>query len=420
MEKDVKQLKDYNFFDPEVIECPYEFYKLVREQAPVMELPQAMPGGKLFLVTRYDLVMEILKDVEVFSSNFSTLLAGREEPDEELQKIYAQGWPQVNTLLTADPPEHERFRVLVNKAFTTSRVKKMQNYIEQIVDELIDRFIDKGECEFVSELAVPLPIKVIATQLGVPQDDLHKFKKWSDSFIARLSRMTSKEQEIECAKDVVAFQHYFNNVIEERRKQPKDDIITDLVKAEVAGERSLNTAELLNIIQQLLVAGNETITNAIAGGMLILIQNPDQMVLVQKEPSKIENLVEEVLRLETPTAGMWRVVRQDTKLEGVQIPAGSLVMVRFDSANRDPAKFQDGERLDVCRQNAGSHVAFGHGIHFCVGAMLARKEMQVAYERLLLRLKNIRLAPGKNDLKHFPNVLLRGLKHLYIEFDKVA
>jgi cytochrome P450 len=420
MEEDVKQLKDYNFFDPEVIECPYEFYKLVREQAPVMELPQAMPGGKLFLVTRYDLVMEILKDVEVFSSNFSILLAGREEPDEELQKIYAQGWPQVNTLLTADPPEHERFRVLVNKAFTASRVKNMQNYIEQIVDELIDRFIDKGECEFVSELAVPLPVKVIATQLGVPQDNLPKFKKWSDSFIARLGRMNSKEQEIECAKDVVAFQHYFNNVIEERRKQPKDDIITDLVKAEVAGERSLNTAELLNIIQQLLVAGNETITNAIAGGMLLLIQNPDQMALVQKEPSKIENLVEEVLRLETPTAGMWRVVRQDTKLEGVQIPAGSLVMVRFDSANRDPAKFQDGEGLDVCRQNAGSHVAFGHGIHFCVGAMLARKEMQVAYERLLLRLKNIRLAPGKNDLKHFPNVLLRGLKHLYIEFDKVA
>jgi cytochrome P450 len=420
MEEDVKQLKDYNFFDPEVIECPYEFYKLVREQAPVMELPQAMPGGKLFLVTRYDLVMEILKNVEVFSSNFSSLLAGREEQDEELQKIYAQGWPPVNTLLTADPPEHERFRVLVNKAFTASRVNKMQNYIEQIVDELIDCFIDKGECEFVSELAVPLPVKVIATQLGVPQDDLHKFKKWSDSFIARLGRMTSKEQEIECAKDAVAFQHYFHNVIEERRKQPKDDIISDLVQAQVAGERSLNTAELLNIIQQLLVAGNETITNAIAGGMLILIQNPDQMVLVQKEPSKIENLVEEVLRLETPTAGMWRVVRQDTELEGVQIPAGSLVMVRFDSANRDPAKFQDGEGLDVCRQNAGSHVAFGHGIHFCVGAMLARKEMQVAYERLLLRLKNIRLAPGKNDLKHFPNVLLRGLKHLYIEFDKVG
>jgi cytochrome P450 len=232
--------------------------------------------------------------------------------------------------------------------------------------------------------------------------------------------MISKEQEIECAKDAIAFQHYFYNVIEERRKEPKDDIITDLVQAQVAGERSLDDAELLNIIQQLLVAGNETITNAIAGGMLILIQNPEQMALVQAEPSKIENLVEEVLRLETPTAGMWRVVQQDTELEGVQIPAGSLVMVRFDSANRDPAKFQDGERLDVCRQNAESHLAFGHGIHFCVGATLARKEMQLAYERLLLRLKNIRLADGKNDLKHFPNILLRGLKHLYIEFDKAA
>lgn len=416
----MKQLSDYNFFDPEVIECPYEFYKLAREQAPVMELPGLMPEAKLFLVTRYDLVMEILKNVEVFSSNFSSLLAGTEEQNAELQKIYAQGWPQVNTLLTADPPEHERFRVLVNKAFTASRVKKMQDYIEQIVDELIDRFIDKGECEFVSELAVPLPIKAIAAQLGVPQEDLPKFKKWSDSFIARLGHMISQEQEVECAKDVVAFQHYFHNVIEQRRKEPKDDIITDLVQAEVAGERSLDMAELLNIIQQLLVAGNETVTNALAGGMLLLIQNPEQMALVQEDLSKIENLVEEVLRLETPTAGMWRVVQQDTELEGVELPAGSLVMIRFDSASRDPAKFSDGESFDVCRQNPGNHLAFGHGIHFCVGAMLARKEMQVAYQRLLLRLKNIRLAPGKNDLKHFPNVLLRGLNHLYIKFDKAA
>lgn len=420
MKQDVKQLSDYNFFDPEVIECPYEFYKLAREQAPIMELPPAIPGAKFFLVTRYDLVVEILKNVEVFSSNFSSLLSGKEEQDAEIQKIQAQGWPQVNTLLTADPPEHERFRVLVNKAFTASRVKKMQNYMEQIVDELIDRFIDKGECEFISELAVPLPVKVIATQLGVPQADLPKFKKWSDSFIARLGRMISREQELECVKDIVAFQHYFHNVIEERRKEPQDDLITDLVQAEVAGERSLDTAELLNIVQQLLVAGNETITNAIAGGMLLLIQNPEQMALVQEEPSKIENLVEEVLRLESPTAGMWRVVQQDTELEGIQLPAGSLVMVRFDSANRDLAKFEDGERFDLCRQNAGSHLSFGHGIHFCVGAMLARKEMQVTYERLLLRLKNIRLAPGKNDLKHFPNVLLRGLKHLYIEFERAV
>jgi cytochrome P450 len=305
----VKQLKDYNFFDPEVIECPYQFYKLAREKAPVMELPSPLPTAKLFLVTRYDLVIEILKNVELFSSNFSDLLAGKEEQDAELQKIYAQGWPQVNTLLTADPPEHERFRVLVNKAFTASRVKKMEDYIKQSVDELIDNFIAKGECEFVSEFAVPLPVKVIAAQLGVPQEDLPKFKKWSDSFIARLGRMISREQELECASDVVAFQHYFHQVIEERKKEPKDDLITDLVQAQVAGERPLDMTQLLNIIQQLLVAGNETITNAIAGGMLFLIQNPSQIALVQADPSKRENLVEEILRMESPTAGMWRVVQ---------------------------------------------------------------------------------------------------------------
>jgi cytochrome P450 len=413
----MKYLSDYNFFDPELLVCPYEFYKLAQEQAPIMELPSPKTNAKLFLVTRYDLVIEILKNTLVFSSNFSTLLAGKEEQDDELQKIYARGWPQMNTLLTADPPEHERFRSLVNKAFTSERINKMHDLIQQIVDELIDSFIEQSKCEFVSEFAVPLPIKVIAQQLGVPQADLPKFKQWSDAFIMRLGHMLSREQEIECAKDVVGFQHYFRDVIESRQKQPQDDLITDLVQAKVAGERSLDTAELLSIIQQILVAGNETVTSALASGMLLLTKNPQQMKLVQTDLSQLGNFVEEVLRMETPTAGMWRVVTQDTKLGDVDLKAGSLVMLRFDAANRDPIKFQEGERFDVRRHNASNHLSFGYGIHFCLGAMLARKEMQIAYKRLLLRLKNIRLA---QDYEYLPNILMRGLKHLYIAFDKVA
>ncbi|MDZ8221468.1 MULTISPECIES: cytochrome P450 [unclassified Nostoc] len=414
----MKHLSDYNFFDPEVLVCPYEFYKLAQEQAPIMELPSPRREAKLFLVTRYDLVLEILKDTRVFSSNFSTLLAGKEEQDDELQKILDQGWPQMNTLLTADPPEHERFRSLVNKAFTSARVNKMRDLIEQIVDELIDSFIAHSKCEFVSEFAVPLPLKVISQQLGVPQTHLPKLKQWSDAFIARLGNTLSKEQQIECAKDVVAFQHYFRDVIESRQKQPQDDLITDLVEAKVDGERSLDTAELLSIIQQILVAGNETVTNALAGGMLLLTNNKEQMKLLQTDISLLENFVEEVLRMESPTAGMWRVVTQDTKLAGVDLKAGSLVMIRFDAANRDSIKFIEGERFDVRRHNASNHLAFGHGIHFCLGAMLARKEMQIAYQRLLLRLKDIRLA--QEGYQYLPNVLMRTLKHLYIEFDKVA
>ncbi|MCL6753362.1 cytochrome P450 [Nostoc sp. CCCryo 231-06] len=363
------------------------------------------------------MVNEILKDTGVFSSNFSTLLAGIEEQDNELQKISAQGWPQMNTLLTANPPEHERFRALVNKAFSSSRVNKMHDLIEQIVDELIDCFIMRSKCEFVSEFAVPLPIKVIAQQLAVPPEDLPKFKKWSDAFIARLGHLLSREQEIECAKDVVAFQHYFHDVIESRKKQPEDDLITDLVQAKVAGERALDTAELLSIIQQILVAGNETVTSALTAGMLLLTKNQEQIPLLQADPSLLENLVEEVLRMESPTAGMWRVVTQDTKLQDIDLKAGSLVMLRFDAANRDPRKFQESERFDVRRHNAINHLSFGHGIHFCLGAMLARKEMYIAYKRLLLRIKNIRLA--SEGYQYLPNVLMRTLKHLYIEFDKV-
>ncbi|GAB1542008.1 cytochrome P450 [Scytonema sp. NUACC21] len=414
----MKQLSDYNFFDPEVLVCPYEFYKLAREQAPIMELPSPKPDTSLFLVTRYDLAIEVLKDTKIFSSNFSTLLVGQEEQDDELQQIYAQGWPQMNTLLTADPPEHERFRSLVNKAFTSSRINKMHDLIQQIVDELIDNFIAQNQCEFVSEFAVPLPIKVIAQQLGVPQEDLPQFKQWSDAFIANLGHVLSREQKIACAKDIVAFQHYFRDVIESRQKQPQDDLISDLVQAKVAGERSLNTAELLSIIQQILVAGNETVTSALAGGMLLLAKNPDQMNLLQTNLSLLENFVEEVLRMESPTAGMWRVVTQDTKLGDVELKAGSLILLRYDAANRDPIKFQEGERFDVGRQNASNHLSFGYGIHYCLGAMLARKEMQIAYERLLKRLKNIRLA--QEDYQYLPNILVRGLNRLYIEFDKVG
>ena len=219
----MKQLSDYNFFDPEVLKCPYEFYNLARDQKPVMKLPGQTSDPPLFLVTRYDLVMKVLKNTETFSSNFNALLSGKNEQDPALQEVKAQGWPPVNTLLTADPPEHERFRGLVNKAFTASRVNKMADSIKLIADELIDTFVEEHTCEFVSQFAVPMPIKVIADQLGVSRKDLSKFKQWSDAAVALLGHMLTKEEEINCSQDIVAFQLYFHTVIEQRLQQPQDD-----------------------------------------------------------------------------------------------------------------------------------------------------------------------------------------------------
>lgn len=410
-----KSVDDYNFFDPEVLECPFDYYKALRSEAPVYEIP----GTGMFIISKYEDIARALKNTDVFSNRFGDMINAAQKPNPELEAIYAEGIEVVDTLLTQDPPEHKRYRALVNKAFKASRVNQMEDYMTQIVTELIDAFIDRGECDFMREFCVQLPMMVIADQLGVPRENLEDFKRWSDAFASRLSMMASEEEEVENAKNIVAFQKYFLRKLEERRQQPEDDILTDLINARIEGEKPLNDQELLSILQQLLVAGNETTTSAIAGGMLLLIQDPEKQQRVRNDPSLIPTMVEEILRLETPTSGMWRIAKQDIEIRGTRIPAGSMVMLRFAAGNRDEEQFGvDAEEFNPCRHNAGDHHAFGLGIHFCPGAMLARKEMVIAYEQLLSRLDNIRLAEGKNDLLHQPNALLRGLKDLYIEFDK--
>jgi cytochrome P450 len=409
---------DFNFFDEKVLNCPYDFYQTLQEQAPVYQLP----GTNIFMVTRHADIKKLLKDTETYSNNFNHLLKGP-EPTPEVTAIYAKAWQPVDTMITADPPRHKTYRTLVNKVFSASRVDAMEEYMKTIVHELIDSFIERGECDFIREFTTPLPVYVIADQLGVPRKDLKNFKHWSDSFARRLSQMATPQEQVEDAQNIVAFQFYFEKMIDERRKNPRNDMISDLVTTSIEdpenGEvRPLNMEELQSILQQLMVAGNETTTSAITGGMVSLIQNPAQMQALQDDPGKIANAVEEILRMESPSAGMWRVVRKDTEFHGVKIPKDSLVMLRYHAANRDRQLFDDPNDIDIDRDNADDHIAFGQGIHFCPGAMLARKEMNVAFEALLSRLDNIRLVEEKSDLSYWPNIVLRGLKELHIRFDK--
>ena len=408
-----KSVAEYDFFDPEVIECPFGFYQALREQAPIYQLP----GTEIFMVSKHADIRQALKDTTTFSSDFSHLLQGP-EPSPEAAKIYEDGYDQVDTLLTMDPPRHRVYRSLINKVFSAKRVEQMHAYIEQIADELIDGFIHTGECEFIKDFATPLPVYVIADQLGVPRSNLEKFKSWSDAFASRLGGMVTAQEEIENARLIVEYQQYMVSVVNDRRANPQDDMISDLANSTIDDGRLMTLEELLSMIQQLLVAGNETTTSAIAGGMLSLIQLSDQLQILLDDPSMIKNAVEEILRMETPSAGLWRVVTCDTQLRDVAIPKGSLLMLRYASGNRDEALFDDAENMDVCRRNADDHIAFGQGIHFCPGAMLGRKEMNVSFQKLLQRLTNVQLAAGKNDLSHWPNVVLRGLKELHITFEK--
>jgi cytochrome P450 len=407
-----KALEDYNFFDEDTLECPFEFYKLAQDQAPIYHVPDT----NTYIVTRYADVRAMLKDTETFSSNFNHLLTGPDEPPE-VKALFEGATLPVDTLLTLDPPRHRVYRSLVNKVFSAKRVEAMHDYILQIVDELIDEMIDKGECEFIADFASPLPLLVIMDQLGIDRSMVAKAKEWSDALAARLGQMSDAEEQMYNARMFMEFHDFILGVIADRRAEPRDDMISDLVNIEIDDGRRLNNAEVMSITQQFMVAGNETTTSSLAGGLVSLIQNPQQFEAVLSDPQKLENMVEEVLRTESPSAGLWRVVTRDIEFNGVELPKDALVMLRYHAANRDEAVFEEPGQFDICRANADDHLAFGQGVHFCPGAMLARKEMNVAFDRLFARLTNFQLAPGKNDLTHWPNMMLRGLKCLHMTFE---
>ena len=411
-----------SFFDPQVIADPFDYYRTWQPKSPVVQLSDGM-----FLVLSYDLCVAATGDVETFSNNFQRTLSGAMAEDADVAAILAKGWPQVNTLLTADPPVHTRFRKLVNLAFSAKRVSLIEEDMRGIaiglIEAMADRVAEEGTRDFVTDFAIPLPVAMIAGQIGMEQDR-DRVKRWSDAFVDRLGRMIPKDRELECAREVVEFQHHMKAKIDERRANPTDDLLSDLVHAAADGERPLEDAEILSIMQQLMVAGNETTTSALAGGLLQLIENPDQMAKAvaaadQGNERAIINLVEEVLRTESPTAGMWRMVLRDAELGGVKIPHGAMVQLRYAAANRDPAKYPDPDRFDIERANARSHLAFGKGIHMCIGNMLSRKEMAVAYSELLTRLTDFRLADGHTP-SWPPNMLLRGLTTLPIMFRRRA
>lgn len=411
----MSDLSNIRLLDQETIECPYGAYDLLREEAPVFRVPES--GA--YIVTRYDLVMEAVRNTEVFSSAIGqsdSFKAGAYQ--EVVDLLEREGYEMAHTMISADPPTHTRYRSLVNRAFTAGRVRGMQDYIQQIVDELIDDFIDRGNVEFVTEFAIKLPIYVIADQLGVPRGDGQKFKDWSDALVPTGLDL-GLEAELERARLAIEYQKYFAERIEEARADPKENIIGDLVRARLDDGRPLNTAELLSIIQQLLVAGNETTTNALGAGLVLLMENPDQAAALHEGGEKeMRTFCEEVIRLEAPVSGLFRVTTQDTELGGFAIPAGSMVNLRWAAANRDPAVFDEPAALDVCRKNAGAQIGYGVGVHFCVGAMLAREELYCGFSTLLRRLENIRLADPNDALEHHSNFILRGLKALRLEFDK--
>ncbi|MEM9623727.1 MAG: cytochrome P450 [Pseudomonadota bacterium] len=401
---------------PEVLSCPAVMNRRLREEAPVFQDPQS----GIFFVSRYADVVAMARDTETFSSvMLGTSNRAVNSEDPEIVAIMADGYPNVPTMLTQDPPLQRRYRKFVDGAFSPASLKSLEPFIDQISHELIDSFIDDGQCEFLEAFGVPLPLTVIASQIGAPIDDLHLMRKWTEAFIGNLSQQLDKEGMLAAARDILEFQHYMVEKMDERRAAPTDDILSKVVNASLEGDKPLDNAECLSILSQILVAGNETTAASLTEGILLLIQNPEQYALIENDPSPemISRLVEEVLRYSSPSSNMFRRATRDVELHGVTIPENAICFARFASANHDDEQFADALKFDIMRDNLKDHVAFGKGVHHCLGAALARREMNGGFKVIFERLKNFRLVDPDATPQFAPNALLHGLVGLQVAFD---
>jgi len=406
---------EVEFFKPEILASPFDFYATAHGNHPMIKVA----GEDVYCVFSDRLVREVIDRTDDFSSDFSHFTVGARAQDPEIKAIADEGWPFVKTLVVADPPVHTRFRKLVNAAFSKPRIDALESDIRAIAQRLLDNARPGEKFDFVTQFAVPLPVEVISDLLDLRHLGVDKVKRWSDAIMERFGGrgIISRQEEIQCARDILAFQKEMARLIEVRRKNRGQDLISDLVHAQAEGEEPLDVVEILSVLQQIMSAGNETTTIALTRGLLLLIDNPDQQAKVRADYGLIPKMVEEIVRIESPPQSVWRITRHDTVLDSVTIPAGTMVMARTGAANRDPEVFVDPDRFDIERSGLGKHLGFGRGIHTCLGNLLARRELAVGFELIFDTLDDIAVAEGASREFH-PDLVHPHLKSLPITFTR--
>lgn len=404
-------LAGLDLMDPAVQQCPYAFYALARAQAPLYR----MPSTGFWLVTSFDLCREVMRQPDLYASGVSPMAIKAGGVAEGVLAEYARGWLPLASCSTSDPPRHTRVRAFLETLFTNRRVREIRPLIERTAADLLDALDGRTEFDFVREFSHPLPMVVIAELIGVPAIDLARFKAWSDAIVEPFSMMVSPEREVECARLVVEMQHYFAALLEQRRREPRDDLLTELVRAGDDPRFGFPLQEQLTIITiDLLASGNETTTAAITSGLRLLIDDPAPIEELRRDPALLENLAEEILRLESPAQGMFRRVTRDTTLGGIALREGELLSLRFGSANRDESQFPEADRIRLHRPQPGKHLALGIGRHHCIGSQLARQELVSAFGALLERYESFALAPGGGETHYAPSFFGRNLLELRV------
>ncbi len=398
--------KPLKMYTRDFVQNPHAYFAQLRRNAPVMPA-KLTRWQQVYLISRYDDVAAALKDERIIK-NPSAAATGGAGGIPWMPKAFE---PLLHNMLNMDDPDHRRLRNLVHKAFTPRMIMGLAARIEAIANQLLDTALAQERVDLIEAFAMPLPVTVIAEMIGIPPEDRPRFRRWTKRIIVNPTPLNMAG----AVPAVWQFMRYARQLADQRRAEPRADLLTALIEAEDEGEQ-FTEEELLGMIFLLLVAGHETTVNLIGNGMLALLNHPEQLALLQAQPELIENAVEELLRYESPlmTSEM-SFAREEMTLHGVTIPKGATVLPALISANRDESIFANADQLDLTR-TPNRHLAFGQGVHYCLGAPLARLEGKIAFTTLLARAPELQLAVPREKIKYRTIMILRGLKELPVRF----
>jgi len=403
---------EFNPFHGEQLADPYPFLSRARREEPVF-FSQLL---RMWYVTRYDDIVTVLKDPARFSS--AAAINVPIDYTKETRRAIEESFLSEHSLTNNDPPSHTLIRGLVNKAFTARRVADLEGRIRAIASDLVDRFAGDGAVELVGAFSFPLPMRVILDVIGAPEEDMPKIIRWLDEWNELLFVQFPPEQQAEMMGHMADYERYWAGLIEARRAEPRLDLLTALVKASEDEDTRVPERQLRNICAQLCIAGRDTTAHMLSTLVWRLLSMPEQWELVRDDPAEnVPRAIEEMVRLDSSVHALMRMTTEPVELGGVQLPKGAWLAVLFASANHDEAHFPDAARFDLQRRSPKGHLAFGQGIHYCVGAPLARAEMRIALDLLIRRLPGLRLAPDQRFDHAMTNPILRGLKELHLRWD---
>ncbi|MEO3762583.1 cytochrome P450 [Streptomyces sp. B8F3] len=388
---------------------PYPLYRRLRDEEPVKFSPEL----NAWVVSRYDDIKTVCGDPETFSSQ--GLTRPFDDPHPEVAEVLATGYPMVPIAISTDGEAHTRFRHPYVQAMAQARTKEFSAAVDRVIDRHLDRVVPWGKCDLIADLARPVTVEVILRFMGISADHIEDASRWSKDLVSFLFSPAELDERVRQARSLVAFQHFIAGEIEERRARPTSDVISVMVHEQLPGAEPLSMNEIVSALCGLVMAGHKTTIDTVGNGMAVLLSEPARWARLCADPSAIPTVVEEILRYDAPLQGLWRTTTRDTALGGVSIPAGRRLFILFGSGNRDEAAFDSPDQVRVDR-TPNRHLSFGHGAHFCIGAPLARTEVQKLLAGLAERLPDLSLSSEFTGERHTPVLGFHGYTRLPVEW----